>query len=340
MERTRTDTWRRRMATEKMKLVIDTDPGIDDAMAILMAFQSPEVELLGITTVFGNLSTPMATENAIRLREMAGREDVPIARGALGPLTGTVHHRVADFVHGSDGLGNTHPPQPKGKPIPERAADFLLRMADQHSEKLHLLCLGPLTNLAEALRMDPELHRKIHRVVVLGGAFKVSGNVNPAAEANIFGDPDAADIVFSSGCNIFAVGLDVTHRCVFKEEDREELNRHQAGHGPFIHRITDFYLGYHKRSYHMNGFYLHDPAAFAILLKPWLCKWKQGIIRVLREGVGKGMTVMDPLERQWIGENEWTRHPAVQVAMEVNAEGVIQLVKERMGWEKVKEADP
>eukprot|EP00894_Picocystis_sp_ML_P000944 jgi/Pico_ML_1/51461/g2488.t1 len=222
-----------------MKLVIDTDPGIDDAMAILMAFQSPEVELLGITTVFGNLSTPMATENAIRLREMAGREEVPIAR-----------------------------------------------------------------------------------------------------EANIFGDPDAADIVFSSGCNIFAVGLDVTHRCVFKEEDREELNRHQAGHGPFIHRITDFYLGYHKRSYHMNGFYLHDPAAFAILLKPWLCKWKQGIIRVLREGVGKGMTVMDPLERQWIGENEWTRHPAVQVAMEVNAEGVIQLVKERMGWEEAKEADP
>lgn len=323
----------------KMKVVIDTDPGIDDAMALLMAFQSPEVELLGITTVFGNLATETATENAVRLREMAQREDVPIAKGALGPLTGTVHHRVADFVHGSDGMGNTHPPKPKGLPVADRAADFLVNMANQHAEQLHLLCLGPLTNLAEALRMDPDLHRKIKRVVVLGGAYKVSGNVNPAAEANIYGDPDAADIVFSSGCNIFAVGLDVTHCCIFKEEDWEELKHHPTGHGPFIHKITDFYLGYHKRSYRMNGFYLHDPAAFAILLKPSLCIWKQGVVRVLREGVGKGMTVMDPLERQWIGKNEWTGHPAIQIAVEVDADGVLRLVKERMGWEDCKKAD-
>ncbi|GMN36115.1 hypothetical protein TIFTF001_005740 [Ficus carica] len=179
-------------AAPPKKIIIDTDPGIDDTMAILVALRSPEVEVIGLTTIFGNVYTSLATRNALH-------------------LNGT-KLRIADFVHGVDGLGNQNFPPPKGKPIPLSAPAFLVQQANLYPRQLTLVALGPLTNIALAIQLDPAFAKNIGQIVVLGGAFSVNGNVNPAAEANIFGDPEAADIVFTSGADLLTVGLNVTHQ--------------------------------------------------------------------------------------------------------------------------------
>ncbi|KAH9532207.1 hypothetical protein CY35_19G078200 [Sphagnum magellanicum] len=180
------------------KVIIDTDPGIDDAMAILFAFQSPELDVIGLTTTYGNVKTTMATNNALHLCELAGREGVPVSQGLLTSLRGAAKERIADFVHGSDGLGNTYPPPPKTKAIDTFAPDFLIEKVNQYP--------------GEAVELDPTFAKKVGQIVILGGAFAVNGNVNPAAEANIFGDPEAADIVFICGANILVIGINITHQ--------------------------------------------------------------------------------------------------------------------------------
>uniref|UniRef100_A0A2P2KMX1 Uncharacterized protein MANES_05G207000 n=1 Tax=Rhizophora mucronata TaxID=61149 RepID=A0A2P2KMX1_RHIMU len=202
------------MAPEPRKIIIDTDPGIDDAMAIFLALRSPEVEVIGLTTVFGNVYTTLSTRNALHLLEVAGRTDIPVAEGSHVTITKGTKLHVADFVHGADGLGNQNFPPPSGKPIEQSAATFLVEQANLHPGKVTVVALGPLTNIALAIELDPAFAKKIEQIVLLGGAFAVNGNVNPAAEANIFGDPDAADLVFTSGADILAVGINVTHQVV------------------------------------------------------------------------------------------------------------------------------
>ncbi|KAK1319663.1 putative uridine nucleosidase 2 [Acorus calamus] len=202
-------------ANVKKKIIIDTDPGIDDAMAIFVALQSPEVEVIGLTTIYGNVYTTLATRNALHLLEVAGRTDIPVAEGSHVTITKGTKLRIANFVHGADGLGNQNFPPPKGKPIRQSAVEFLVEQANLHPGKITVVALGPLTNIALAIQRDPGFMKNIGQIVLLGGAFSVNGSVNPAAETNIFGDPDAADIVFTSGADILAVGINVTHQVVF-----------------------------------------------------------------------------------------------------------------------------
>ncbi|KAL2903999.1 putative uridine nucleosidase 2 [Bienertia sinuspersici] len=169
----------------KKKLIIDTDPGIDDAMAIFVALQSPEVEVIGLTTIYGNVYTTLATRNALHLLEVAERSDIPVAEGSHVTITKGTKLRIADFVHGADGLGNQNFPPPKGKPIEQSAADFLVEQANKYPGEVTLVALGPLTNVALAIQLDPEFAKNIGNIVILGGAFAVNGNVNPAAEANV-----------------------------------------------------------------------------------------------------------------------------------------------------------
>ncbi|CAN6540517.1 unnamed protein product [Malus baccata var. baccata] len=185
---------------EAKKIIIDTDPGIDDAMAIFVALQSPEVQVIGITTIYGNVYTTLATRNALHLLEVAGRTDIPVAEGSHVTITKGTKLRIADFVHGVDGLGNQNFPPPKGKPIEQSAAAFLVEQASLYPGK--------------ATQLDPAFAKNIGQIILLGGAFAVNGNVNPAAEANIFGDPDAADMVFTCGADILAMGINVTHQVV------------------------------------------------------------------------------------------------------------------------------
>uniref|UniRef100_M1CV94 Inosine-uridine preferring nucleoside hydrolase family protein n=1 Tax=Solanum tuberosum TaxID=4113 RepID=M1CV94_SOLTU len=202
------------MVEEIKKIIIDTDPGIDDAIAIFVALQSPEIEVIGLTTIFGNVHTTLSTRNALHLLEIAGRTDIPVAEGSHVTVTEGVKLQSSGYVHGTDGLGNQNISPPKGKPIEQTAAEFLIQQASLYPGKVTVVALGPLTNIALAIQLDPEFFTNVGQIVVLGGAFSVNGNVSPAAEANIFKDPTAADIVFTSGADVLTVGLNITHQVV------------------------------------------------------------------------------------------------------------------------------
>ena len=178
-----------------MKIIIDTDPGADDALAILFALQRPELEVFGLTSIFGNVPTDLAAQNALRLLTVAGRLDIPVAQGAAKPLS-IPPASYAYWVHGDDGLGNLNLPLSKTQPIPQAAAQFIVDTVMAHPGEVTLVPIGPLTNLALALALEPRITGNVAGVVLMGGAARVNGNVNPAAEANIFHDPHAADAVF------------------------------------------------------------------------------------------------------------------------------------------------
>ena len=184
------------MVKSAQKIIIDTDPGIDDAMAIHQAFADPRLEVLGLTTIFGNVATPMATRNALRLVEMAAYPAV-VAHGAEAPLVREVAP-PADFVHGAEGFGTVPPAEPQGRADARSAAVFIAETAAAHPGEVIICAVGPLTNLALALTHDPDLVRNVHSVVVMGGSIAWHGNVSDCAEANIWGDPDAADAVFAA----------------------------------------------------------------------------------------------------------------------------------------------
>ncbi|XP_042521244.1 uridine nucleosidase 1-like isoform X3 [Macadamia integrifolia] len=233
------------------KIIIDTDPGIDDSMAILMAFQTPEVEVLGLTTIFGNVSTEGATRNALLLSEIAGCPGIPVAEGSSEPLKGG-KPCVADFVHGSDGLGNVFLPPPKEKKIEKSASEFLVDKVLEYPGEVSILALGPLTNLALAIKKDSSFASKVKRLVVLGGAFFAMGNVNPAAEANIYGDPEAADIVLTSGANIVVVGINITTQVVLTDEDLPEIKDSKGKQAQFLGELCKFYRDWNVKA---NGVY-------------------------------------------------------------------------------------
>ncbi|KAF5466159.1 hypothetical protein F2P56_016111 [Juglans regia] len=318
------------MAAQPKKIIIDTDPGIDDAMAIFLALQSPEVEVIGLTTIYGNVYTTLATRNALHLLEVAGRTDIPVAEGSHVTITKGTKLRIADFVHGADGLGNQNFPPPKGKPTEQSAASFLVDQANLYPGKVTVVALGPLTNVALAIQQDPAFSKNIGQIVILGGAFAVNGNVNPAAEANIFGDPDAADIVFTSGADVLAVGINVTHQVVLTDADRENLARSDGKFAQYLCKILDVYFSYHYDAYSTNGVYLHDPTALIAAVDPSLITYTEGVVRVQTCGITRGLTILYNKQKRFGEVTEWTDKPTVKVAVTVDAPAVVKLLMERL----------
>ncbi|KAK6914432.1 Inosine/uridine-preferring nucleoside hydrolase domain [Dillenia turbinata] len=314
----------------KKKMIIDTDPGIDDAMAIFVALQSPEVEVIGLTTIYGNVYTSLATRNALHLLEIAGRTDIPVAEGSHVTITKGTKLRVADFVHGADGLGNQNFPPPKGTPIKETAAEFLVRQAKLCPGEITVVALGPLTNIALAIELDPDFCKNVGQIVLLGGAFSVNGNVNPAAEANIFGDPDAADIVFTSGADILAVGINVTHQVIMTDADRDLLEQSGGKFAKYMCKILDVYYSYHHESYNTQGVYLHDPTTLLVAINPSLVTCMEGAVRVQTLGITRGLTIFFNKQKRFAEVNEWTGKPTVKVAVTVDAPTVHKLVMDRL----------
>ncbi|KAL8151323.1 hypothetical protein V2J09_021131 [Rumex salicifolius] len=312
------------------KLIIDTDPGIDDAMAIFLALRSPGVEVVALTTIYGNVYTTLATRNALHLLEVAGRTDIPVVEGSHRTITNGTKLRIADFVHGADGLGNQNFPPPKGKQIEQSAAEFLVEQANLFPGQITVVALGPLTNIALAIQKDPAFVKNVGQIVILGGAFSVNGNVNPAAEANIFGDPDAADIVFTSGANIMAVGINVTHQVVLTDTDRDKLAQHNGKFSQYLCKILDVYFNYHHDAYFTRGVYLHDPTALLAAIDPSLVTCTEGVVRVQTSGIMRGLTVFYNKQKRFGEETEWSNKPAVKVAVTVDAPKVVQLVMERL----------
>ncbi|KAG6668868.1 probable uridine nucleosidase 2 isoform X1 [Carya illinoinensis] len=318
------------MAVQPKKIIIDTDPGIDDAMAIFLALQSPEVEVIGLTTIYGNVYTTLATRNALHLLEIAGRTDIPVAEGSHVTITNGTKLRIADFVHGTDGLGNQNFPPPKGKPTEQSAASFLIDQANLYPGKVTVVALGPLTNVALAIQQDPAFSKNIGQIVILGGAFAVNGNVNPAAEANIYGDPDAADIVFTSGADVLAVGINVTHQVVLTDADREKLAKSEGKFAQYLCKILDVYFSYHYDAYNTNGVYLHDPTALLAAVDPSLITYIEGVVRVQTRGITRGLTILYNKQKRFGEVTEWTDKPTVKVAVTVDAPAVVKLLMERL----------
>ncbi len=308
------------------KIIIDTDPGVDDSMAILFAFHSPELEVIGLTTIFGNVYTDLATQNALRLVEFAGQPEVPVAHGSDLPLVVPIDY-VADFVHGTDGLGNTNQPAPQGKAVDIPAAQFIVEMIMANPGEITLVPVGPLTNIALALALEPRIAENVAEVVVMGGAATVNGNVNPAAEANIIHDPHAADVVFGAPWPVTMVGLDVTMKTMMTDPYLESLKPSRTGQ--FIYDISRFYKKFHDEYHDIGGIHTHDPSAIAYVIDPTLFTTEQGAIRVPTEGVATGLTLMDR-RKHWGSENAWGGRPEVNVCLDVDSERLRALYKERI----------
>ena len=316
------------------KLIIDTDPGVDDSWAILLALRSPEVEVIGITSLFGNVRTKMATQNALFLMEKFGRPDIPVVEGSLTSIIGGEKERIADFVHGDDGFGNTNQAKPTLTAVEGKtAADFIVEKANEFPGQVTVVAMASATNVALALRQDPSIKHKLHEIVHLAGAFFVNGNVNPCAEANAFGDPEAADELYGSGARVTVIGLDVTQKLVTTTRDIEAMRRANHPHTNFLHEISQFYMQFHRDTVRQEGIFMHDPAAILLAFRKDLFRCKLGRVRVATEGLCRGQTVMDAGAKLWSFPNKWTEHsrPPVEVALDVDAAGAARVFRARFG---------
>ena len=296
------------------RILLDCDPGHDDAIAILLALASPEVELVGVTTVAGNQSLDKTTANALRVLELAGRGDIPVAAGAERPLLREA--RFAPAVHGESGLDGPDLPPPAGAPVAEHAVDFLAaRLAGAT-----LVATGPLTNVALLLARYPEARPE--RIVLMGGAI-AEGNVTPAAEYNIWADPEAAQRVFSSGIDVTMAGLDVTHRAILTPAHEERLR----GGGRccvVVAELLGFFRQFHDRVYAMGGSPIHDAVALADVIRPELLEKRHLHVAVDCEStLCRGRTVVDLWRRT--GEE-----PNAHVAVGIDGEGFVNLLLERL----------
>jgi inosine-uridine nucleoside N-ribohydrolase len=309
-------------------IIIDTDPGIDDAMAILFALSSPDLEVAGLTTIFGNVRTGLATENALRLVGLARRSEIPVAHGAEKPLVLPLGP-VADFVHGVDGLGNTNQPLPGGQAAVVPAARFITDTVMANPGQVTLVPIGPLTNIALALALEPRIVENVAEVVIMGGAATVNGNVNPAAEANIYMDPHAADLVFRADWPLTMVGLDVTMKVIMSDQYLAAFSSGGSTAGEFIYSISRSYLEFHHRAYNIRGAHTHDPSAIAYVIDPTLFEIRSGPVRVVTEGIATGQTLMDQ-RGQWAEPHAWTDIPATNVCLDVDSERLLALYEQRI----------
>lgn len=270
-----------------LKIIIDTDPGIDDAMAIFYAYLHPEIEVLGLTTVFGNVTVDIATRNALVLTELA-KQNTPVAKGAAKPLVQSPNG-VSDHVHGAEGFGNMPPRTPIDQAVNETAAEFICRVINENPGEIVLCPIGPLTNIALALELDPSIAQKTKSVVIMGGGI-ARGNVTEYAEANIWNDPHAADAVFAADWDVVMVGLDVTHQVACGTADFNRGASAAPVLGGFLSEATEFYLTFYESVYGKPECHLHDPTAVIAITDPQLFTIENHALEVILDGERIGQT--------------------------------------------------
>jgi len=294
-------------------IILDCDPGHDDAIALLLALGSPEVELLGVTTVHGNQTLEKTTENALRVLELVGRTDVPVARGADRPLEREL--AVAAHVHGESGLDGPDLPVATASPVAQHAVEF---MVEHVTPETVLVPVGPLTNVADALARGV----RPARIVLMGGAI-AEGNMTPAAEFNIWADPEAAQRVFHAGIPVTMIGLDVTHQALLTPSWVERFR----GAGPigiFVAELVEFFRRYHEQTYGWDGPPVHDALALAHVLRPGLVRTEHRNVEVeLGSELTRGRTVVDLWRRT-------DREPNADVGVAVDADAFLELLLERI----------
>lgn len=313
----------------KKKVILDVDTGIDDAIGIILAATAPELDLLGITTVSGNIDLESATRNTLRVLSLLGQKDVPVYMGAETPLKRNIRYAVE--VHGTSGMAGQLEHIEVSHEETKAAWDFYLEMTKLWPGEITLIMTGPQTNLALALEKYPELRIGFKEVIVMGGAVREKGNESPAAEFNIAIDPEAAECVFSSGLNVTMIGLDVTKKALLKREHFEGL-RKDSPVADFVMNVTKQYM---DRFFIDNGIYgcaMHDPLAVTMAIDPSFVRTEHLFVGVeTRSQYCDGQTVCD-------FDNRWKKPANVHVGLEVNSQGFIDFLIDRInqaGWADV-----
>lgn len=277
--------------TIKQKIIIDTDPGIDDAMAIHMAFADPRLEVVGLTTIFGNVNVEQATRNALWLAEQA-HYSLDVAKGAARPLV-QAPNQPSYYVHGDEGFGDLPAQSPKGAAHALDGADYIIQTCRANPGEISLCPVGPLTNIAIALQRDPELVTYVKSVVIMGGAGFVPGNVTAYAEANIWNDPHAADKVFGADWEVVMIGLDVTTQVMCYPHEYQAIADNSDAIGGFINDISVFYARFYATIYEETVCVLHDPCAVIAITDPDLFEYRTVPVHVICEGEAIGQTLPD-----------------------------------------------
>ena len=315
----------------KYQVIYDTDPGVDDAMALYYALAHPDIDVVGVTTTFGNVSVAQAAENAMYLLAIAGRHSIPVTSGVAAPLDKAGEDPPA-HIHGADGLGNLAQRQAHALRLdPRSSAQFIVDTARQQPGQITVVAVGPLGNLALALEIEPQLPQLLRAVVIMGGTVIEPGNVSPVAEANIWNDPHAADRVFCAGFALTMVGLDVTHQVILPVTLFKQLAAHHRHIATdTLHHAVAFYANFYSDLYPhvaaIHGCFGHDVLAFVALTDPQLFQTEAGALRVAVDGLAQGQTM---LKRKSIPypQNGWEVAPAT-VCMQVQAAACRQTIED------------
>ena len=302
-------------------VIIDCDPGHDDAIALLLAVASPEIELLGVTTVAGNTTLDKTTRNALTVLEMAGRSDIPVAAGADRPLSRELF--VAEYVHGESGLDGPILKSSEASSIDTHAVDFLAETILGSPEPVAVIPTGPLTNIAMLLGRYPEVVANIDSITFMGGAAEI-GNVTPNAEFNIYVDPEAAARVLTSGVPMTMIGLEVTHQALLGADEAEILRPLNPA-ARFVAELLDFFVANHPRTFRAAGAPVHDVVAVAHVIDPTLVTTELCGVQIdTSNGLGRGRTVVD----RW-RVTDWSRD--VAVGFELDSQRFTNLLLDRIG---------
>lgn len=303
-------------------IILDTDPGIDDSLAILLALASPEIVLDGISTIHGNASTAQVTTNALSILELAKASQVPVYQGCELPLVQS--SLLAPETHGNAGLGYAKLSAPGSRPQIKHGSDYLIEQIMSRPGEVTLVAIGPLTNVALAIRKEPRIAQNVKEVFIMGGAIKHQGNTTPLAEFNTYVDPHAAHIVFHSGMPIILTPLDVTYQCIFLKEDLDRLLKINSPITKFIADSTRFYMEFHDEYQKIDGCVINDPMTLALTFMPEICDYQELYVDVdISTGVGLGNTFADFY-------NYEKKSPNMKVALGVRPRMFMELFLERM----------
>ena len=304
------------------RIIIDTDPGIDDACAILLALASPEIQVEGLTVVHGNCSLEQGTRNALAILELAKSSHVPVYKGFNLPLVQP--SLLAPETHGNTGLGYATLSEPQSRPQVRHGSDFLIEKIMSNPGEISIAAIGPLTNIAVAIRKEPRIVKNVREIFIMGGAIRHEGNTTPLAEFNTYVDPHAAYIVFHSGMPIILTPLDVTYDCILTHQDVERLLRIDSPLTKFIADATRFYMEFHDEYQKIDGCVINDPLTLALTFMPEICDYQELYVDVdLTGGVSMGNTFADFYHM--------TKRPAnMKVALGVRPRDFMELFLERM----------
>ena len=274
------------------RILFDTDPGIDDACAILLALASPEISIEGLSIVHGNCTVEQATINALSVLELADAGHIPVAMGCGLPLVQP--SLLAPETHGSTGLGYASLPEPRARPILQHGIDFLIERIMSAPGEITLVAIGPLTNLALAIRQEPRIVKAVRELIIMGGALRSEGNTTALGEFNTYVDPHAAHIVYHAGMPATLVPLDVTYQCVLTSADVKKIRQTDSAITKFVEDATRFYMEFHDEFQSIDGCVINDPLALALTFAPELCTYREMPVDVdISGGISMGKTIGD-----------------------------------------------